>query len=161
MTVSIGVAAASQPDARVAALAEALGRHLAEAGATLVCGGGPGAMAAVCRGARGAGGTTIGLLPGDRRDEGNPYLSVTLPTGLGQGRNLLLVRASDALVAVGGGYGTLSEIAIALRLGVPVVGLATWSLALQARPVEAFPHVDDAAEAARLALRAARTRHGG
>lgn len=159
--VYIGVAAASRPDARVTTLAEALGRQLAAAGAILVCGGGPGAMAAACRAARAAGGTTIGLLPGERRDEGDPDLTVALPTGLGQGRNLLLVRASDALVAVGGGYGTLSEIAIALRLGVPVVGLATWSLALQGRQVEAFPLVEDAAEAARLALRAARAGHGG
>src|SRR4029453_13324265 len=117
----IGVAAASQPDARVAGLAEAVGRQLAEAGGALVCGrrrGGAGGRVrrgpAAPRGPGGAAGTPLGLMPGDRPDEGNPYLSVTLPTGLGQGRNLLLVRASDALVAVGGGDGTLSEIAIAL-----------------------------------------------
>jgi uncharacterized protein (TIGR00725 family) len=80
---------------------------------------------------------------------------VALPTGLGEGRNVLLVRASDALVAVGGGFGTLSEIALALRTGVPVVGLATWTLALGGAPVEPFPQVDNAAEAARLAVTAA------
>src|SRR5205823_5099641 len=84
---------------------------LAAVGAVIVCGGGGGAMAAVCRGAAAAGGTTVGLLPGPSRDEGNPHLSVAVPTGLGEGRNVLLVRASDALVAVGGGFGTLSEIA--------------------------------------------------
>jgi uncharacterized protein (TIGR00725 family) len=83
---------------------------------------------------------------------------VALPTGLGQGRNLLLVRSSDALVAVGGGFGTLSEIALALRTGTPMVGLATWSLALEARPVQAFPVADDAGTAARLVLEAARSR---
>ena len=148
----IGVAAASAPDERVVALAEVLGRHLAEAGAVVVCGGGGGAMAALCRGAAGAGGTTVGLLPGASRDEGNPDLRVAIPTGLGEGRNVLLVRASDALVAVGGGFGTLSEIALALRTGVPVIGLATWALALEGAPVDAFPQVDDPAEAARLAL---------
>jgi uncharacterized protein (TIGR00725 family) len=156
--VYIGVAAASAPDERVLRLAEELGRHLAEAGAVVVCGGGGGAMTAVCRGAAAAGGTTVGLLPGGRRAEGNDYLTVALPTGLGEGRNVLLVRASDALVAVGGGFGTLSEIALALRTGVPVVGLATWSLALEGAPVEAFPQVEDAAEAARLAVAAGRGR---
>ena len=115
-------------------------------------------MAAVCRGAVAAGGTTVGLLPGHDRREGNPDLTVALPTGLGQGRNLLLVRASDALVAVGGGYGTLSEVALALRTGVPVVGLATWALALDGRPVDAFPVAGSAEEAARLVLAAASTR---
>ena len=154
----IGVAAASAPDERVVALAEALGRHLAEAGAVIVCGGGGGAMAAVCRGAAGAGGTAVGLLPGHSRDEGNPHLSVAVPTGLGEGRNVLLVRASDALVAVGGGFGTLSEIALALRTGVPVVGLATWALAIDGTPVDAYPQLDDPAEAARRAIEGASER---
>lgn len=158
MSLYIGVAGASRPAPPLLDQAERLGRLLAEAGAVVVCGGGPGAMEAACRGARSAGGTTVGLLPGLDRSEGNPHLSVALPTGLGQGRNLLLVRSSDALVAVGGGFGTLSEIALALRTGTPMVGLATWSLALEARPVEAFPVADDADTAARLVLEAARSR---
>jgi uncharacterized protein (TIGR00725 family) len=116
-------------------------------------------MEAVCRGARSAGGTTVGLLPGLDRAEGNPHLSVSVPTGLGQGRNLLLVRSSDALVAVGGGFGTLSEIALALRTGTPVIGLATWSLHLGSHPVDAFPVAPDADTAAHLVLEAARSRH--
>lgn len=156
----IGVAAASQPDARITALARELGARLAEGGAVIICGGGLGAMAAVCAGARAAGGVTVGLLPGNDRGEGNPDLSLALPTGLGEGRNVLLVRASDALVAVGGGFGTLSEIALALRIGVPVVGLATWSLAFADRPVEAFPTFDDPATAAQAALDAALSRPG-
>jgi uncharacterized protein (TIGR00725 family) len=158
MSLYIGVAGASRPEPPLLGLAETLGRRLAEAGAIVVCGGGPGVMEAVCRGARGAGGTTVGLLPGLDRQDGNPHLSVGLPTGLGQGRNLLLVRSSDALVAIGAGFGTLSEIALALRTGVPVVGLATWSLALDGRPVEAFPVAEDAAGAALLVLEAARSR---
>lgn len=155
MSMYIGVAGASQPEPSLLPIAEALGRHLAEAGAIVVCGGGTGVMTAVCRGAREAGGQTVGLLPGGDRDGGNPYLSVALPTALGEGRNVLLVRASDALVAVGGGFGTLSEIALALRIGVPVVGLATWGLTLSGKPVDAFPVVRSAEEAARLATEAA------
>jgi len=157
----IGVAAASQPSAEVAALAHELGRHLARLGAVIVCGGGYGAMAAVCAGAREEGGLTVGLLPGNDRAEGSPGLTVALTTGLGEGRNVLLVRASDALVAVGGGFGTLSEIALALRTGVPVVGLATWSLALDGRPVAAYPMFDDPAGAAEAALTAASERRQG
>ncbi len=154
----IGVAGASETTKEVLDEAEALGRRLAEQGAVVICGGGGGVMTAVCRGAQAAGGLTVGLLPGGDRRSGNPALGVALPTGLGEGRNVLLVRASDALVAVGGGYGTLSEIALALRTGVPVVGLRTWGLQLEGRLVDAFPVAEDAAAAARLALEAARRR---
>jgi uncharacterized protein (TIGR00725 family) len=156
MSVYIGVAGASQPDASLISMAETLGRCLAESGAIVVCGGGLGVMTAVCRGAQAAGGQTVGLLPGGDRASGNPYLSVALPTALGEGRNVLLVRASDALVAIGGGYGTLSEIALALRVGIPVVGLATWGLTLAGEPVEVFPVASVPEEAARLALSAAK-----
>ena len=156
----LGVAAASQPEAELVQPAEELGRRLAAAGAVVVCGGGPGLMAAVCRGAQAGGAITVGLLPGAERSGGNPYLSIALPTGLGEGRNLLLVRASDALVAVGGGFGTLSEIALALRVGVPVVGLATWGLLRAGRPVPAFPVAAAPDEAARLAVEAAHARIG-
>ena len=161
MSLYIGVAGASRPAPDLLDQAEVLGRRLAEAGAVLVCGGGPGVIEAVCRGARSVGGTTVGLLPGLDRGDANPHLSVAVPTGMGQGRNLLLVRSSDAMVAVGGGFGTLSEIALALRTGVPVVGLATWSLQLDAGPVDAFPTAGDAETAARLAIEAARSRQAG
>jgi len=156
VSVYIGVAAASKPDASLIPIAETLGRCLAQAGAIVVCGGGLGAMTAVCRGAQAAGGQTVGLLPGGDRAAGNPYLSIALPTALGEGRNVLLVRASDALVAVGGGFGTLSEIALALRVGLPVVGLATWGMTLGGDPVNAFPVAQSPEEASRLALDAAK-----
>lgn len=156
----VGVAAASEAGPEVLALAEELGRALGEAGAAVVCGGGGGAMTAVCRGAADAGGLTIGLLAEEHRAGAPDALTVALPTGLGQGRNLLLVRASDALVAVGGGFGTLSEIALALRLGVPVVGLRTWALGLDGRSVDAYPVATTGSEAARLALEAACRRAG-
>jgi uncharacterized protein (TIGR00725 family) len=154
----VGVAGASRADRELVELAEVLGRRLAEAGAVVVSGGGGGVMTGVCKGVAAAGGTSVGILPGDSRADGNPYLGVALPTGLGEGRNVLLVRASDALVAVGGGFGTLSEIALALRTGVPVVGLRTWSIGLAGRRVDAFPVTDDPEEAAHMALAAAATR---
>lgn len=107
---------------------EAIGRGLAEANAIVVCGGLGGVMAAACRGVAAAGGTSVGLLPGTDRADANPWLSLALPTGLGEGRNACLVAAADAVVAVGGGFGTLSEIALALRAGVPVVGLHSWDI---------------------------------
>ncbi len=99
-------------------------------------------MEAVCRGARQAGGHTIGILPGDDRSQANPYVEVAVATGLGEARNLLVVRTADVVVAVGGEFGTLSEIAFALRLGTPVVGIATWELARQGRPVDAILRVE-------------------
>jgi uncharacterized protein (TIGR00725 family) len=158
VSLYLGVAGTSRAEPALLDQGELLGRRLAEGGAVVVCGGGGGVMEAVCRGARSAGGTTVGLLPGLDRADGNPHLTVAVPTGMGQGRNLLLVRSSDALVAVGGGFGTLSEIALALRTGIPVIGLATWSLHLDDRLVPAFPVAPDADAAARLALAAARRR---
>lgn len=109
------------------AVAEEVGSRVATAGAVLVCGGLGGVMEAACRGASAAGGLTVGLLPGDDRAAANPWVAVALPTGIGEARNALLVRAAEALVAIGGGWGTLSEIALALRAGKTVVGLDTWS----------------------------------
>jgi uncharacterized protein (TIGR00725 family) len=91
-------------------------------------------MEAACRGAKGAGGVTVGLLPGSSRSEGNPYLDFVLPTGMGEMRNVLVVRTGDGILAVGGGYGTLSELALALKLGKPVVGIGTWEASVGGRP---------------------------
>lgn len=109
-------------------LAEEVGAGVAAAGAILVSGGLGGVMEAACRGARSRGGVTVGLLPGEDRTEANGWVSMAIPTGLGEGRNLLVVRAADAVIAVGGGWGTLSEIALAMRSGTPVVGLGSWDL---------------------------------
>jgi uncharacterized protein (TIGR00725 family) len=112
----------------VESVAYELGAAVARAGCVLVCGGLGGVMAAASRGAFTAGGIAIGLLPGDDRRAANQWLTVALPTGIGELRNGLVVRAADAVIAVGGEYGTLSEIALALKLGRPVVGLGTWQL---------------------------------
>jgi uncharacterized protein (TIGR00725 family) len=109
-----------------ASQAEDVGRLLAQAGAAVVCGGRDGIMEAACRGAWSAGGLTVGILPGDSPSEANDYLTVVLPTGMGEARNVLIVRAGEAVIAIGGGLGTLSEIAHALRLGKPVIALGTW-----------------------------------
>jgi uncharacterized protein (TIGR00725 family) len=126
--IYIGVIGENEPPARLLDAAEAVGRCVAEAGATLVCGGLGGVMEAACRGAQAAGGVTIGILPGNDRRESNRHLTYAIPTGLGFARNILVVRAADALIAVGGKYGTLSEIAYAKIEGRPVVGLDTWTL---------------------------------
>ncbi len=129
--------------------AEVVGRELALAGAVLVCGGLGGVMAAACRGASEAGGTTVGILPGPDRDAANDWVTVAIPTGLGELRNGLVIRAADAVIAVGGAYGTLSEIALALKTGVPVVGVASWE-------IDGVQAVQSADEAVRLAVRLAR-----
>ncbi len=108
--------------------AEAVGRLLAERGAILVTGGRGGVAAAACRGASEAGGVALGILPGRRRDEANPWVTVAVPTGLGDTRNALVVMDADAVVAFPGEWGTLSEIAHALISGRRVIGLGTWAL---------------------------------
>lgn len=128
MTPYVGVCGSGDASPQLARDAEAVGRGLAEAGAVVVCGGLGGVMEAACRGARSGGGLTLGLLPGESRAAGNAWLSVAVATGLGELRNGLVVRASDAVIAIGGGPGTLSEIALALKSGRPVVGLGTWRL---------------------------------
>ena len=132
--------------------AREVGRLLAERGAVLVCGGLGGVMAASAAGAAGAGGTVVGLLPGADRHDADPHVTVAITTGLGEMRNALVVRAADAVIAVGGEYGTLSEIAFALRTGVPVVGIESWDL-----PDVAAVDTPAAAVDLALALAAART----
>ncbi|MDH7487664.1 MAG: TIGR00725 family protein [Anaerolineae bacterium] len=135
-----------------AAAAEAVGRLLAEAGAVLVCGGRGGVMAAACRGAKSAGGLTIGILPGVDASEANPWVDVPIVTGLGEARNAIVVRSADAVIAVGGGYGTLSEIAFALKWGRRVVGLDTWELAREGVPDRGILRAETPEEAVKLVL---------
>ncbi|MCD5390253.1 TIGR00725 family protein [candidate division NPL-UPA2 bacterium] len=126
--MQIGVIGSSQCSPEIAGMAEKVGEEIAKAGAALVCGGLGGVMSAAARGAKRAGGKTIGILPGFSKEEANRYIDVFIVTGLSQARNLIVVRSSDAVVAVEGGFGTLSEIALALNIGVPVIGLNTWEL---------------------------------
>jgi uncharacterized protein (TIGR00725 family) len=142
----------------VAAQAEEVGRLLAKAGAVVVCGGHGGVMGAASRGAAGESGTVIGILPGTSRAEGNPFLTVAIPTGMGEMRNALIVRAADALIAIAGEFGTLSEMALALKIGVPVVGLGTWELHKAGNKVAAFLEASSAQDAVEHALRLAAER---
>ena len=148
----VGVIGASVCDEATAAAAEAVGRLLAESGAVLICGGRGGVMEAACRGAQAAGGFTVGILPGTDPAAANPYVDLPIVTGLGEARNVVVVRTSQALVAVGGEYGTLSEIAFALKLGRPVVGIHTWQLAKQGVPVPAIAEATSPAQAVEMAL---------
>lgn len=124
--MQIAVIGPGQATPREADTACAAGKLIAGTGAVLVCGGLGGVMGAACRGAQEAGGTTVGILPGT--DGGNPYLGITIRTGLGHARNIVVVLSADAVIAIGGSHGTLSEIAIALKTGRPVFGLDTWDI---------------------------------
>jgi uncharacterized protein (TIGR00725 family) len=140
----------SRPDEIAAA--EEVGRRLAEAGAVIVCGGLGGVMAAACRGADSAGGTTVGILPGSDRAAANEWVTVAVATGMGELRNGLIVRSADALVAIGGAersFGTLSEIALARRTGLPVICLGSWE-------IEGVHLADSPKDAVRRALELAR-----
>jgi uncharacterized protein (TIGR00725 family) len=152
----IAVVGSSLGSNETSRLAEEVGRAIAEAGARLVCGGLGGVMEAACRGAKSIGGMTVGILPTLNRYDANPYVDVAIPTGMGEMRNALVVRCADAVVAVQGEFGTLSEIGFALRTGVPVVGLETWDLHRGSEAVDAFPRAKTAEEAVALALAATR-----
>jgi uncharacterized protein (TIGR00725 family) len=120
----IGIVGSREATAEQVAAAEAIGGAIAEMGLTLLCGGREGVMEAACRGAARRGGISIGVLPGERTEDANPHVTIPLATGIGVARNALIARAALCLVAVGGGYGTLSEVAFALQFGKPVFGLA-------------------------------------
>src|SRR5262249_36015077 len=135
------------------AIAERVGALLADAGAVLVCGGLGGVMQAACRGAAEHGGLTVGFLPGRDRTAGNPYLSIVLPTGMGELRNGLVVGTVDGFIAVGGGWGPLSEMALAMKAGKPVVSVGGWALTAP-EPVAAVVELNTADEAVRWVLAA-------
>ncbi|HYZ11422.1 MAG TPA: TIGR00725 family protein [Actinomycetota bacterium] len=132
--------------------AEEVGRLLAEAGAIVVCGGGTGVMDAVARGCREAGGITVGLLADPDRADASEHLTVSIPTGMGETRNALVARSGQAVIAIGGEFGTLSEIALALKIGRPVVGLGTWEVAKPGYSSDPIVRVGSPTEAVRRAL---------
>ena len=143
----VAVCGESDPQTSLADLAFTLGRGIAQRDAVLICGGLTGVMEHAARGARAAGGLTIGLLPGEDPDEANPYIDVAIACGLGHARNAILARTADGVVAVGGGLGTLSEIALALRNGRPTIGIQTWRFDRDRRTEPELPVAADPAEA--------------
>jgi uncharacterized protein (TIGR00725 family) len=156
MALHIGVVGEGRCSGRVAAEAERVGGAIAAAGAVLVCGGLGGVMEAASRGAARTGGVVVGLLPGVDRAEANRWVTIPIPTAMDQARNVILVRSCDAVIAIGGMYGTLSEIALALKLGRPVVGLGTWRLLQPERRRVPIIRATSPEDAVARALRAAR-----
>ena len=126
--IFIAVIGGADPTPEDAKVAEEVGRELAKRGAILVCGGLGGVMEAACKGACSEGGLTIGILPGNSRKLANPYVQIPIATGIGYARNSVVVKSAQAVIAVGGSYGTLTEISYALQNGIPVIGLSTWSI---------------------------------
>ena len=122
----VSVIGASEGSSEIMRLAEEVGQGLARRGVDVVCGGLSGVMEAVCKGVKKEGGTTIGILPGHDPEEANPYVDIPIPTGMGYARNTIVVKAGRVVIAIGGAYGTLSEIGHALADNTPVVGLQTW-----------------------------------
>jgi uncharacterized protein (TIGR00725 family) len=137
---------------REESLAEEVGRLLAQRGAVVVCGGASGVMEAVCRGAKGAGGTTIGILGGTDPGEANGYVDIPIVTGVGESRNSIVARTGNVVIAIGGEYGTLTEIAYALKFGKRVIGLHTWQLKRPDGTQERFELAATPAEAVERAL---------
>ena len=129
-----------------------VGNLLAKQGAVIVCGGLGGVMEAACKGAKEAGGTTIGILPGPFRGDANPYVDYSIATDMGQARNAVIVRTADVVMAVGGEYGTLSEIAMALKMGKKVIALSSWEIANRGTPDEKIIRVDSPGEAVEAVL---------
>lgn len=158
MTPYVAVVGAGDADPSLEDVAEAVGRGLGERGAVVLCGGLSGVMEAACRGTRAAGGTSVGILPGEDRAAANEFVDVALATGMGEMRNALIVRACDVVVAIGGEYGTLSEVAFALKIGRPVVGYETWELRKRSAADAGVVRVGSAEEAVATALRLARPR---
>ena len=140
----------------IEALAEEIGREIARQGAVLVCGGLGGVMEAACRGADGEGGLTVGILPGDNRQSANPYVKIPIPTGIGYARNAAVAKSAQAVIAIDGSYGTLTEIAYALQGGIPVIGLDTWSISINNKEDCSIIRVDTPKEAVEKAFALAR-----
>jgi len=148
----IAVIGGGECSAQEAELAEAVGRELARRGVILVCGGLGGVMEAACKGASSEGGVTIGILPGDNYRAANPHVQIPIVTGMGYARNIAVVKSAQAVIAIGGNYGTLSEISHALQSNIPVIGLNTWSLSRNGRPDNSIIPAQNPAEAVNKAL---------
>jgi uncharacterized protein (TIGR00725 family) len=150
----IGGGRCSKEEARQA---EEVGRELARRGAILVCGGLGGIMREACKGASSEGGITIGILPGDSSRAANPYVQIPIATGLGEARNVIVVKSAQAVIAIGGSYGTLSEIGHALKNGIPVISLNTWALSRNSRQDKSIIPAQSPTEAVDKALDLATT----
>jgi len=152
--MQIGVIGSGACSKEISDLAFEVGQEIARCGAILVCGGLSGVMEAACKGAKEAGGSTVGILPGTDAKEANPYVDIPIVTGLREARNIIVVRSCQAIISINGSYGTLSEIAFALRLNIPVIGLRTWQPKEPSGKIPAIIEVDTPLEAVKAALAA-------
>ena len=154
----IAVIGAGSPSEEVYGMAQQVGAELARHGATVICGGLSGVMEAVCKGAKSEGGATIGVLPGSDPEAANPWVDTPICTGLGHARNVIIVKTGRAVIAVGGAYGTLSEIGHALAEQAPVIGLNTWELTRGGIPETSIIVADSPGDAVDKAMDAANSR---
>ena len=148
----ITVIGGAEPSPQEAQLAEGIGRTLAKQGASLVCGGLGGVMEEACKGVKSEGELTIDVLPGESRQAANPYAQIPIVTGMGYARNAIVVKSAQVVIAIGGSYGTLSEIAYALQFGIPVIGLNTWSFSRNGQQDNSIILVQNPTEAVNKAL---------
>jgi len=148
----VAVIGASKCTAMESKWAEEVGRELARNGAVVICGGLTGVMEAVCRGASKAGGLTIGILPGDTAEAANAYVGIPVVTGLGHARNVIVVKSAQAAIAIGGRYGTLSEIAYACQRNIPIIGLNTWEMSRNGDADNSIIRANSPKEAVDMAL---------
>ncbi len=148
----IGVIGGNDVSPEIAAIAEEVGKEIARRKAVLVCGGMGGVMEAACKGAVSEGGLTIGILPGDSRKQVNAYVRIPIVTGIGYARNVAVVKTSQAVIAIDGSYGTLTELGYALQSGIPVIGLDTWTFSNKSQPDCAIIPAESPKEAVDLAM---------
>ncbi|MFQ6012632.1 MAG: TIGR00725 family protein [Thermoplasmata archaeon] len=148
----IGVLGGQEPGEEFLAMAEEVGYRIAQAGAALICGGLSGVMEAACKGAKRGGGLTVGVLPTIRKADANPYVDVAIASGMSTARNVIIVRSADALIAIDGSYGTLSEISHAFEQRKPVVALGSWDMGSLGIPADLYRKAQNPQEAATLAL---------
>ena len=151
--VIVAVIGTRQPSPEESKLAEEVGRELAKNGVALICGGLGGVMEDACRGAVAEGGLTIGVIPGEDRKSANPYVQIPIVTDIGYARNVIIVKSAQAVIAVGGGYGTLTEIGYALDGKKPVIGLKTWKLSRNNHMDKSIIRAYNAKEAVNKALK--------
>ncbi len=154
----VAVIGGGKCSAQEAVLAETVGRELARRGVILVCGGLTGVMEAACRGAAIESGLTVGILPSEEPDDSNPYVQIPIATGLGHARNMAVVKSAQAVIAISGDYGTLTEIGFALKSGIPVIGLNTWSIYKNGEEDKSIIKARDAVDAVEKAISLAKGR---
>ncbi len=150
--LAVAVIGGGQCSKEEALLAEAVGRELARRGVTLICGGLGGIMEAACRGAAIESGLTVGILPSDDPATANPYVRIPIASGVGFARNIAVVKSAQAVIAIDGDYGTLTEIAFALKSGIPVIGLNTWALSRKGQEDKSIIQAEDAVDAVEKAV---------